>query len=71
MSKEEIKKELTKYEPTPEERTVIRGAVFNFISLGTSRPIASSLYTDMSNACYSNCWCWFTWIVWLLMEYVK
>lgn len=36
MSKEEIKNELTKYEPTPEERTVIRGAVFNVISLGTS-----------------------------------
>lgn len=48
MSKEEIKKELTKYEPTPEERTVIRGAVFNFISLGTSRPIASSLYTCLT-----------------------
>ncbi|KAJ8652202.1 hypothetical protein O0I10_012163 [Lichtheimia ornata] len=36
MSKEEIKNELTKYEPTPEERTVIRGAVFNVISLATA-----------------------------------
>ena len=44
MSKEEIKNELTKYEPTPEERTVIRGAVFNVISLGMSWPIALFLF---------------------------